>query len=127
MLFKHRFDTDDGGERAEFIASLGLDWEVVGEEERERLAGELRDAAGWVGKGGRGEVREEREYCKVEWEKVAELVEQRKVYVKGGKAYVPASLQASLVVEEFKARLEKAMEVGFFGGSVGLDYADWWG
>jgi DNA primase large subunit len=38
-------------------------------------------------------------------------VGQRKVYIKGGMAYVPQSLQISLVLQAFGSKLEKALEV----------------
>ena len=46
------------------------------------------------------------------WYTVPDLVGQRKVYIKGGMAYVPQSLQISLVLQAFGAKLEKALEVG---------------
>ena len=40
-----------------------------------------------------------------------DLVGARKVFVQGGKAYVPQSMQISLVLQAFSAKLEKALEV----------------
>jgi DNA primase large subunit len=107
-LFKHRFDSDDGVERAKFIASLGLDWEPVSAEERSSLEKQLLAA------GGKKRVEEgsfEEGYYKVDWERVPDLIERRQVFIRGGKAYVPSSLQASLIVAEFSNQLEKAMEL----------------
>ena len=104
ILFKHRFETDDAGERDEFVASLGLDWEPVDAEERRELEAQLTAAAG-------GAKKVDASYFKVDWERVGDLVDQRKVFLRHGKAYVPASLQVSLVVAEFTARLEKQLEV----------------
>jgi DNA primase large subunit len=44
---------------------------------------------------------------------VPDLVEKRKVFLKGGWAYVPASAQSSIVFQEFDLNLEKALEVGY--------------
>ena len=40
-----------------------------------------------------------------------DLVEKRKVILKGGMAYVPAAEQASIVFQAFQTLLEKALEV----------------
>ncbi len=50
-------------------------------------------------------------YYKVKWTRVPDLVEKRKVLMKGGMAYVPAAEQASIVFQEFQTHLEKALEV----------------
>ncbi len=50
-------------------------------------------------------------YYKVKWTRVPDLVEKRKVILKGGMAYVPATEQAGIVFQEFQTLLEKALEV----------------
>ena len=50
-------------------------------------------------------------YYKVKWTRVPDLVEKRRVLMKGGMAYVPAAEQASIVFQEFQNHLEKALEV----------------
>lgn len=107
-LFRLRYRLDDARERAEFTAGLSLGWEAVGERERGELAEELR-AAG-VGMG-RKAAAEDDGYFKVDWERVPELVEGRKVLLKRGVAYVPVREQISLVVPEFTKRLDEALEV----------------
>ena len=79
-----------------------MEWEAVGEEERMVLAKELAAVEGNYREGG---------WFKVEWERVPELVETRRVLLKGGKAYVPIREQLSLVVAEFSSQLEKALQV----------------
>lgn len=39
-----------------------------------------------------------------------DLVEKRRVFLKGGWAYVPSREQSSLVFQQFEDRLEKALE-----------------
>ena len=39
------------------------------------------------------------------------------MYIKGGMAYVPQSLQISLVLQAFGSRLEKALEVSLMDAS----------
>lgn len=105
MLFKFRFQQDDSRERRAFIESLNLDWEPVNDEERQKLGEHLVSATPGLRRS------DEETWYKVDWERVPELVERRAVYLKKGKAYVPGREQQSMIVAEFTARLEKAMEV----------------
>lgn len=108
MLFRLRFQADDLRERQAFVEGLNLDWETVSDEERREYAEELRAAAG-------GFIKriEEEMFFKVEWERVPELVESRRVFLKAGKAFVPGREQMSMVVAEFTQRLDKALEVSY--------------
>lgn len=100
-LFKIRYDTDDLKDRQEFIKSLDLDWESVSEEEISELKDQLIAASG---------VKSvEREYFKVDFERVVDLVENRKVFLKSGKAYVPISYQQSMVITAFTDNLREAL------------------
>ena len=113
MLFKLRWANDDVRERKEFVSGLGLEWDWVGEKERKEL--EKQDLLVMPG-GNRGRVAgggggEEEGWFKVEWERVPDLVEHRKILVRRGMAYVPAREQMSMVVAEFGKELEEAMEV----------------
>ena len=47
----------------------------------------------------------------VRWTRVPDLVEKRKVFLKGGWAYVPSREQSSIVFQEFETQLIKALEV----------------
>jgi DNA primase large subunit len=114
MLFRLRFQGDDMRERMSFVESLSLDWEVVPEDEKREFAEELKAAGG-----GYPKRIEEESYFKVDWERVPELVESRRVFLRGGKAFVPSREQASMVVAEYTAKLDKAMEVCFLILCVG--------
>ncbi|KAI5853498.1 eukaryotic and archaeal DNA primase, large subunit-domain-containing protein [Tricharina praecox] len=103
ILFKHRFESDDGNERTEFVDSLELDWKPVSNEEKAALSQQLIATSG-------GKKLDDG-YFKVDWERVPDLVEQRRVFVRAGKAYVPSTLQVSLVVAEFTKKLEHALEL----------------
>lgn len=106
MLFQLRFKDDDHRERQAFVKTLNLEWEEVQEAEKRELEAHLLAAAGGVWKNG-----EEQEWFKVDWERVPVLVEQRRVFLKRGKAYVPQREQLSLVVAEFTKKLDEALEV----------------
>jgi DNA primase large subunit len=105
-LFRLRFQADDTRERQAFVNSLDFDWETVSEEERRKLAEQLAAASPGLRKN-----EMEDNWFKIDWERVPELVEGRKVFIHRGKAYVPAREQLSMVLMEFSTRLEKALEV----------------
>lgn len=105
MLFKFRFQKDDSKERRAFIESLNLNWESVSEEERSELAEQLVTSTPGLRRA------EDEAWFKVDWEKVPELIERRAVFIRKGKAYVPQREQLSMIIADFTARLEKAMEV----------------
>lgn len=108
MLFRIRYQTDDVQECSEFTNSLNFAWETVSEEEMKSV-GELLKAA--TGNTFVKTEDEAQEYFKVDWEQVPELVEQRKVYLSDGLAYVPMQEQMTLVISEFSKRLDAALEV----------------
>lgn len=47
----------------------------------------------------------------MKWTKVTDLVSSRKVFLRGGYAYVPGREQSSIVYAEYAKSLEKALEV----------------
>jgi DNA primase large subunit len=108
MLFRIRYQTDDAQECSEFTKSLNFAWETVSAEEMESV-GELLKAA--TGNTFVKTEDEAQEYFKVDWEQVPELVEQRKVYLSDGLAYVPMQEQMTLVISEFSRRLDEGLEV----------------
>lgn len=110
-LFKHRYETDDASERAMFLRSLKLNSTEVKDDKQNGIyeKSELISSMGdWLPK---GKHIESQTWYKVYWAVVPDLVAQRKVFVKGGYAYVPESMQISLVLQTFSERLERALEV----------------
>ncbi|KAK2603816.1 DNA primase subunit pri2 [Conoideocrella luteorostrata] len=106
MLFRMRFNNDDLSERSAFVSSLDLDWwEEVTDDEKREYAAEL---AAMIGK--RSGVEDDM-WFKVDWERVPDLIEGRRVFLKQGKAFVPGREQSSMVVAEFSSRLEKQLEL----------------
>jgi DNA primase large subunit len=107
MLFRLRFNSDDLKERAAFVSSLDLDWwEPVTDDEKRRYGAELEAMVS-----GKKTSSEDETWFKVDWERVPDLVESRRVFLKAGKAYVPGREQSSMVVAEFTSRLERQLEV----------------
>ncbi|KAG0644142.1 eukaryotic and archaeal DNA primase, large subunit-domain-containing protein [Tuber brumale] len=109
ILFKLRYNSDGAQERRAFIGSLGFDWEFLSVEEKVAMREDL--LAGTGTKSNEADAVFEAGFFRVDWERVYDLVDQRKVLLRGGKAYVPESQQSSLVIAEFTARLEKALEL----------------
>ncbi|EAQ86101.1 hypothetical protein CHGG_07354 [Chaetomium globosum CBS 148.51] len=110
MLFRLRFQTDDSRERAAFVSKLNLDWEPVSDEEKRELAPRLATTVGF-GYGKRAQQVLDEDWCKVDWTRVPDLVESRKVFVKAGMAYVPGREQQSMVLNAFSKRLGQALEL----------------
>ncbi|KAI0470983.1 DNA primase, large subunit [Xylariaceae sp. FL0804] len=104
-LFRLRLDKDSVRERNAFIQSINLDCEPVTEEERSLYKNELAATSGFR----RG--NDEETWFKVDWERVPDLVERRRVFLRGGKAYVPSGEQTSMVIAEYTQRLDRALEL----------------
>lgn len=108
MLFRLRFGNDDLSERSAFVSNLNLDWwDPVTEAEKAELADELA-AMQPPRKTGSSE---DDTWFKVEWDRVPDLIESRRVFVRHGRAYVPGREQSSMVVAEFTSRLDRQLEV----------------
>ena len=105
MLFRLRFQADDGRERRSFVESLNLSWDVVQEDEKRELSDQLMSATPGLKR------IDDESWFKVDWTRVPELVEHRTVFVRKGKAYVPMREQTSMVMTEFSNRLEKGLEL----------------
>ncbi|KAK3366095.1 eukaryotic and archaeal DNA primase, large subunit-domain-containing protein [Lasiosphaeria ovina] len=110
MLFRLRLSADDMRERAAFVQGLNLDWDPVPEDELRQFAAELAAVSFGYGKKAQ-QARDEETWCKVDWGRVPDLVESRRVFLRAGKAYVPFREQQSMVVAEFTTRLERALEL----------------
>ncbi|KAL9604868.1 MAG: hypothetical protein Q9219_000316 [cf. Caloplaca sp. 3 TL-2023] len=106
-LFRLRLQIENARERQDFVASLNLDWEAVGEHEKRVLTQDLMNAMSSFKKSD----AEDGSWFKVDFETVPELLESRRVFVKGGKAYVPSIEQTSIVLASFQERLEKELEL----------------
>ncbi|RPD66256.1 DNA primase large subunit [Lentinus tigrinus ALCF2SS1-7] len=96
-LFKLRFDVEDTTEKMKFLNSMNFDWVLASPEEVQEIVPSTSS-------------EQPGRYYKVKWTRVPDLVEKRRVLMKGGMAYVPAAEQASIVFQEFQTHLEKALE-----------------
>lgn len=101
-LFKLRFATDDFKDRNEFLESLEFNWEIASPDEVDRLRSQLLAASGR-----NTDVADT--YYKVDFTQVPYLVESRRVFLKGGKAYVPETLQLTLLTTEYSKLLDESL------------------
>ncbi|KAI9734564.1 MAG: hypothetical protein M1834_002165 [Cirrosporium novae-zelandiae] len=104
-LFRLRFQNDDTRERQAFVESLNFDWEAVGDEEKREFGEKLIASTPGVRR------LEDENWFKVDWERVPELVENRRVFLRQGKAYVPMREQMSMILAEFTQRLDKGLQL----------------
>ncbi|KAI9800191.1 MAG: hypothetical protein M1825_004175 [Sarcosagium campestre] len=104
-LFKLRFQQDDGRERQAFVESLDFDWATVTDEEKRQLTTELVACTPGIRR------VDDESWFKLDWERVPELVESRRVFVRKGFAYVPVREQISMVVTEFNSRLDRGLQL----------------
>ncbi|TFK42657.1 eukaryotic and archaeal DNA primase, large subunit-domain-containing protein [Crucibulum laeve] len=104
-LFKVRYETDDYKERENFLSSRDFNWIPVSDEEKNQYKDRL-----FHGPINDDKIKAEKFY-KVKWTRVPDLVEKRRVFLKGGFAYVPGREQSSIVFQEFEVQLGKALEM----------------
>ncbi|RDB19875.1 DNA primase large subunit [Hypsizygus marmoreus] len=111
-LFKIRYDSDGYSEREQFLSSRDFNWIPVDATEKAQYRTQLLASyQGSKNESVRVEAFETEKYYKVKWTRVPDLVERRKVFLKGGWAYVPSKEQSSIVFQEFEVLLEKALEL----------------
>ena len=53
-------------------------------------------------------------FHKLRWTRVLRLVESRRVFLKGGMAYVPSREQSSFIIQEFQNKLEDGLIVSLY-------------
>ncbi|ORY06696.1 DNA primase large subunit Spp2 [Basidiobolus meristosporus CBS 931.73] len=103
-LFKLRFSTESIQDKSRFLEAAGLQLKMLTPEDKRLFQKELYQASAHI-------LNFESEpFFEVDFEKVPDLIQRRQVYVRKGKAYVPMSDQAALVVNEFKNHLSQALE-----------------
>ncbi|KAG5639702.1 hypothetical protein H0H81_005885 [Sphagnurus paluster] len=111
-LFKIRYDGDDNAERELFLSSRDFNWIPVDAAEKAKYRKELLAAyQGAKNESVREQAFEGEKYYKVKWTRVPDLVEKRKVFLKGGWAYVPGKELSSIVFQEFETLLVNALEL----------------
>ncbi|KAI3478080.1 hypothetical protein L1887_60011 [Cichorium endivia] len=106
LLFRLRFETDDASERESFMRSLNLDWNPVSNEEKNQYREQLVATHPKM-----ASTFDSETFFKVDWTRVTDLVEKRRVFMRAGQAWVPIKEQSSLVLAEFQSRLMRDLEM----------------
>ncbi|KAF9500942.1 DNA primase, large subunit [Pleurotus eryngii] len=107
-LFKVRYDDSDMAEREAFSESRNFNWVKVDDEEKKVIRSQLFSVYSGP-KATREALFKQETYLKVRWTRVPDLVSHRKVFLKGGWAYVPSREQSSIIFQEFESHLEQAL------------------
>lgn len=102
-LFRHRFRNLTPDWQKKFLEENNLPYKAIGSAELEAVKEKLDQVARSIN-GTAGSV-----YYKVPFEQVPELVGGRRVFLKGGKAYVPRDQLTSIVGGLFREGLSKAL------------------
>ncbi|KAK0459647.1 eukaryotic and archaeal DNA primase, large subunit-domain-containing protein [Desarmillaria tabescens] len=111
-LFKIRYETDDSKERRNFLNSRDFRWIAVDDSEKAMYREQLKAAyQGLKSESDRQSAFAADTFYKVKWTRVPDLIERRKVFLKGGWAYVPGRELASIVFQEFEVQLNKALNI----------------
>ncbi|KAF3901536.1 hypothetical protein ABW21_db0200250 [Orbilia brochopaga] len=94
------------------MSTLQIDMHAVDAGEKAQYADELRAVFAATNRLPPEKVRaqfDSESYVKVEWDRVFDLVEHRRIFIRGGMAYVPSGQLANLVVAEFSKKLDEAL------------------
>ncbi|KAF8308412.1 DNA primase, large subunit [Clavulina sp. PMI_390] len=107
-LFRCRYAEESSAARAAFLSSRSSGGGIrVENDEKMMYKSQLMAAT--------SAIRDDNDFAeetfyKVPWTKVTDLVAQRRVFLRGGYAYVPSALQSSIIFAEFSSRLTRALE-----------------
>uniref|UniRef100_A0A7S3C2H3 DNA primase large subunit C-terminal domain-containing protein n=1 Tax=Haptolina ericina TaxID=156174 RepID=A0A7S3C2H3_9EUKA len=105
-LFKHRFALHQQGDDLNgWLARHNLKYEAISRDEAHFLEKDLENTL----KARRETESLKQDHYKVPFEDVLDLVRQRRVFLKGGFAYVPASDLVSIVTTRVRAHLSKQL------------------
>jgi DNA primase large subunit len=107
-LFKFRFSFQSS-DVERFLRENGMKYEPISESELEEVQDQLQNVrrASTFGKVVNASLRED--HYMVPFEEVPDLVRSRRVFLRGGFAYVPQSELLSIVGGQYRARLSKAL------------------
>ncbi|ELU03587.1 hypothetical protein CAPTEDRAFT_219114 [Capitella teleta] len=106
-LFRYRFLRENSASILDFLEKNGLDYQPIPHEDRGKMRDKLKDASFKMTS---PDVLQ-REYYKVPFMEVLELVRGRKVYLEGGYAYVPQDELVVIVLASFREHLSHALAI----------------
>ncbi|XP_005156868.2 DNA primase large subunit isoform X1 [Danio rerio] len=106
-LFRYRFGILSSKHKTEFLHKNNLKYETVSAEEKKYLRDKLINSSYGLS----GITLEEYDFYRVPFQDALDLVRTRKVYLLAGNAYIPQNEIVTIVLNDFRTRLSKALAV----------------
>uniref|UniRef100_A0A672SR05 DNA primase large subunit n=1 Tax=Sinocyclocheilus grahami TaxID=75366 RepID=A0A672SR05_SINGR len=106
-LFRYRFNCLHSKHKTDFLHKNNLKYETVSAEEKKNLKDKLIASSYGLS----GTKVEEHDVYKVPFQDALDLVRTRKVYLLAGNAYIPHHEIVTIVLNDFRTRLSKALAV----------------
>ncbi|XP_037639232.1 DNA primase large subunit [Sebastes umbrosus] len=104
-LFRYRFDDLHPKQKLEFLHRNSLQYDTISVEEKKALQDKLVNSSYNVS----GITVENQDFYKVPFQDALDLVRTRKVYLKAGYVYIPHQDIVTIVLNDFRTRLSKAL------------------
>ncbi|KAM6956332.1 DNA primase large subunit [Aplochiton taeniatus] len=104
-LFRNRFNFLKSNSKTEFLRRNNLHYDTISLEEKNVLQEKLINSSHAVS----GSTVDNQEIYKVPFQDALDLVRTRKVYLKAGYVYIPHQDIVSIVLNDFRTRLSKAL------------------
>ncbi|XP_074531963.1 DNA primase large subunit [Halichoeres trimaculatus] len=104
-LFRYRFNDLFPNQKLEFLHRNNLRYDTISIEEKKTLVDKLVNSSYAVS----GITVEDQDFYKVPFQDALDLVRTRKVYLKAGYAYIPHQDIVTIVLNDFRTRLSKAL------------------
>ncbi|XP_051503574.1 DNA primase large subunit-like [Myxocyprinus asiaticus] len=106
-LFRYRFSCLSSKHKTDFLHKNNLKYETVSAEEKKSIRDKLINSSYGLS----GITVEEYDFYKVPFQDALDLVRSRKVYLLAGNAYIPHQEIVTIVLNDFRTRLSKALAV----------------
>ncbi|XP_076598382.1 DNA primase large subunit [Chaetodon auriga] len=104
-LFRYRFSDLPPKQKLDFLHRNNLQYDTISVEERKSLLDKLVNSSYAVS----GITVEDQDFYKVPFQDALDLVRTRRVYLKAGYAYIPHQDIVTIVLNDFRTRLSKAL------------------
>ncbi|KAK2824193.1 hypothetical protein Q5P01_021368 [Channa striata] len=104
-LFRYRFNDLDPQYKLEFLHRNNLQYDTISTEEKKNLKNKLINSSYSLS----GISVEAQDFYKVPFQDALDLVRTRKVYLKAGYVYIPHQDIVTIVLNDFRTRLSKAL------------------
>lgn len=104
-LFRYRFSELNQKQKLEFLHKNNLQYDTISLEEKKALQDKLINSSFAVS----GITVEDQDFYKVPFQDALDLVRTRKVYLKAGYVYIPHQDIVTIVLNDFRTRLSKAL------------------